>query len=86
MRTKAASIERSSCLGRAMIAASGLRSVRAPGSRATIGVFGSTTMVCSPPLSGRYERKAYLRPEADGLLLALLGAHGEHRIVGKPVQ
>ena len=50
-RTKPASIEPSSCLGpRAMIAAPGLRSVCAPGSKATIGVFGSTTMVCSPPL------------------------------------
>jgi hypothetical protein len=49
-KRKAASIEPSSCFApRAMIAAPGLMSVCAAASKATIGVFGSRTMFCSPP-------------------------------------
>ncbi len=49
--TNPASTEPSSCFApRAMIAAPSLRSLLAPGSKPTIGVFGSTTMVCWPPL------------------------------------
>jgi len=50
-RMRAASIEPSSCLDpRATMAAPGLRSAFSPGAKATIGVLGSTTMTCRPPL------------------------------------
>ena len=45
-----ASIDLSSFLGAGDDRRAGLESVCAPGWKATIGVFGSTIMVCSPPL------------------------------------
>ena len=65
-----------------MIAAPGLRSVSAPGARATIGVFGSTTMVCSPPLYVTVSFgpvAASTRAERLPLVIELLGARSKGR-------